>query len=81
MKEQEIIRVVRCQLNVGDELKVRKTTADGRLKGDPIAVRVKEFYPHHVLSENAMGFTECYVYFDVYQMLHGVELEERVEVI
>lgn len=79
MKPEEIRRIVRCQIQAGDELILRRKTADVKPKGDPVSVTVKDFYPNYVLTVSSKGFTECFAYIDIYNMLHGVALEERAE--
>ena len=76
LKTDDIARAVRGQLGVGDPLFVH--SMDGR-KDKVTKCYIKAFYPCHILSVNEYGFTESFSYYDVYQMLHGVLLEERVD--
>ena len=71
----ELANEVYRELPAGSELKVQSKKG---IKTDHARVFVERFYPHFVLTINENGFRECYLYSDLYQMLHGgIALDAR----
>ena len=78
MNLQDLRNEVLSRLVIGSEVKIQTHTT--RVKNE-YQSRIEAFYPFYVLTINDLGFRECFSYRDIYNMLHGVALEERTEVL
>lgn len=64
-----------ANLHLGSEISVQS-----KIKREKEKTYVIGFYPNFILCQNEKGFTECFLYYDVWMMLHGgAALEERCD--